>query len=145
MCAQILLWRDVCFTTAEERAGIPGNIMTLCKRGPLGYFVLYQDDTHAAASKNNFRTTFFYPFSDAFCFCSRHRKSLISYHLQKQSNLNTCFPFEFFALLLHKWPKSHLMIFGTKSKGRRSRRILKIGYKEIGTKVCFFFCDFFFF
>ena len=52
-----------------------------------------------------------------------------------QSNLNTCFPFEFL---------SHLMIFGTKSKGRRSRRILKIGYKEIGTKVCFFFCDFFF-
>ena len=41
--------------------------------------------------------------------------------------------------------KSHLMIFGTKSKGRRSSRILKIGYKEIGTKVCFFFCDFFFF
>ena len=81
-------------------------------------------------------------------FCSRHRKSLISYHLQKQSNLNTCFPFGFLSrnicLFAPQMAKSHLMIFGTKSKGRRSSRILKIGYKEIGTKVCFFFCDFFF-
>ena len=108
--------------------------MTLCKRGPLGYFVLYQDDTHAAASKNNFRTTFFILFQmhsvsvQDTANHSSHITCRSRFHLQSSINQNT----------------NYFMIFGTKNKGRRSSRILKIGYKEIGTKVCFFFYDFFF-
>ena len=60
VCAQILLWRCLLhYYCGGEEGRAQGNIMTLCKRGPLGYFVLHQDDE--CCCKKIIFALFFFP------------------------------------------------------------------------------------